>query len=169
MSEVQKKNEKKRVDKTLVTAICLCVGLVLFVIGVIVLPEPMIGAAQLSQSIDYIEDSTDVKVVLNSPKQSGGILADAEHIMDEEASEVFVERLCNILKNVKYSDMEKIDTGIWKTKIVIYNTTDELRVYVDSEGVYLEKNGSLIEYRIPENVRADYDALYTEINERLAG
>ena len=79
MSEVQ----KKKVDKTLVTAICLCVGLVLFVIGVIVLPEPIIGAVQLSQGIEYIEESTDIRVVLNSPKQSGGILADAEHIMDE--------------------------------------------------------------------------------------
>ncbi len=168
MLKDQRKNEKKRVDKSLVIAICLCVGLALAVIGAIVLPEPIIGAVELSRSRDFIENTTEVKIVLNSPKQSGGILADAEYIMDEEASRSFTDRLFIILKNVKYSSIEKADTGIWKTKIVIYNTTHELRVYVDAESIYLEKNGSLIEYRIPDNMRADYDALYTEINERLA-
>lgn len=168
MSVERKKNEKKKVDKSFVIAICICVALALSVVGAIVLPEPIIGAVTLSDSRAFIEGSEEVKVVLNSPMKSGGILADAEYIMDETASADFSHRVLNLLKNAKYNGIDKSDTGIWKTKIVIYNTIDELRIYVDTDGIYLEKNGNLIEYRIPDSIRSDYDAMYAEINERLA-
>ena len=99
--------------------------------------------------------------------ESSGILADAEKVLSKKEASDFAERFSNILKNVKYSDTEAINTGIWKIKAVFYNSTDEMRIYVDEARIYLERNGKLITYDVPDSVKNDYDALYSEINELL--
>ncbi len=163
---MERKN-KKKTDKVLIIAICLCVAISLATVGIIVLPEPIIAAIELDRSTDFVENSADIKIVLNSPTESGGILADAEAVLEKERAEAFSERLINILKNVKYSKTDKINTGVWKTKIVIYNTTDEQRLYIDSKGVYIENGQRLIGYKIPEKLRPEFDSLYSEIEASL--
>ncbi len=163
MEKKSNKKEVKRMDKSLVITVSLCLAVVVFIIGAIVIPEPVIAAIELNKAREFIEGSDGITVVINAPMESGGLLTDAESVLDESRSKAFSDSLLNILKNVKYTNTNKVNNGIWKTNIVIYNTTDKLCVYIDENGIYLEKGQSVIAYAISENVRSEYDALYNEV------
>ncbi|MBQ8850397.1 MAG: hypothetical protein IJ011_08720 [Clostridia bacterium] len=163
----ERKNEKKKVDKGLVIAIVLCVAVALGVVGFIFLPEPIAAAVKLNSAEKFIANSSEYTVVLNAPMELGGILNDSEAVMRDADASDFVEKLSFVLENVKYSDTTKAETGVWKTKIVIYNTTDETVLYIDADGIYIENNGKLIKYRVTKDAKTAFDELYTEINSSL--
>ena len=163
----KRKNEKKKIDKSLVIAIALCVAVTLGVVGFIFLPEPITAAVKLNGAEKFIANSSEYTVVLNAPMELGGILNDSEAVIRDDDASNFVEKLSLVLENVKYSDTTKIETGVWKTKIVIYNTTDETVLYIDTDGIYIENNGKLIKYRVTKDAKTAFDELYTEINSSL--
>ena len=166
MSEKIKK-EKKRLDKSIVIAIVLCVSLVVGIVGFVALPEPITAAVQLKNVKKFIASSSDVVVVINAPMEMEGILNDKEAVMRDDDALNFVRNIYDVLKNVKYSDTKKQSIGIWKTKIVIYNPTDEIALYMDEEGVYIENKGKLIKYAVSNEATQQYNELYSEIKTEL--
>ncbi len=164
-----KKGEKreKKVDKVLVISIILCVAVALFVIGILTIPEPITAAVQLDKTEKFIKSSDEFTVVINAPMESVGILNDKEAVLRDKEADAFVENLETVLKNVKYSDTENVSTGVWKTKIVLYNATDESRIYVDADNVYIENNGKLISYKVTDEAKTAYSELYSNIEKLL--
>ena len=161
------KKEKKRLDKSIVIAIVLCVSLVVGIVGFVALPEPITAAVQLKNVKKFIASSSDVVVVINAPMEMEGILNDKEAVMRDDDALNFVRNISDVLKNVKYSDTKKQNIGIWKTKIVIYNPTDEIALYMDEEGVYIENKGKLIKYTVSNEATQQYNELYSEIETKL--
>lgn len=161
------RKEPKKVDKGLIIGIILCVSVVLFVIGIITLPEPITAAVQLDRTEKFIADSNEFTVVINAPMESTGILNDKEAIIRDANANAFVEKVTLVLENVKYNDTEKVNTGVWKIKIVLYNATEERKIYVDEDHVYIENNGKLISYRITDEAKPTYSELYSDIEKLL--
>lgn len=161
--ENNRKNNPKKADKGLIIGIVLCISIVIFIIGILTLPEPVIAAIQLNKTENFIADSDNFTVVINAPMESTGILNDKEAVIRDDDANAFVEKLTFVLENVKYCDTKNVNTGIWKTKIVLYNATDEIRIYTDPDRVYIENNGKLISYSIGEKASSTYSQLYSDI------
>jgi len=167
MKQENKQNRKRKADKTYVIAICLCVVLALAIVGAIVLPEPITAAVNLGRSKDFLSDEPIIKAVINAPMQSTGILADSEKVLSDNDAQGVSDRLYDVLKNVKYSSMEPTGFGVWKIKIVTYNLTEESRVYLDENAVYIENNKRLIKYSVSQEYAEAYAAFYSDINDML--
>ena len=80
-----------------------------------------------------------------------------------EEAEDFAERLRLVLNNVKYNNTETVNIGVWKTKIVLYNSTDTLELYIDGEGIYIENKGRLIRYGFDGGSDSCHQELLSEI------
>ena len=164
---VEVKKEKKRMDRVLLVSIILCVSLALGIVGFVFLPEPITASVKLRGVKKFIANSSDVVVVLNAPLEMEGILNDKEAVLRENDAKIFIEKLSSVLENVKYYDTKSAEFGIWKTKIVIYNTTDECVIYIDNDGVYIENKGKIIQYKMDDDAKSEYDALIYDIYTRL--
>ena len=162
------KKEAKKVDKKFVVAIVLCVTIVLGVIGIAFLPEPITAAVKLNELKKFVTSSTDeVIIVVNSPTETEGILNNKETVIRENDALELVEKISLVLENIKYSNTEGADIGVWKTKITIYNATDKMDIYIDTDGIYIENKGKIIKYTVSDKGYNEYDKLCKEIRKIL--
>lgn len=150
---------EKKTDKTLVIAIGICILVVIFIVGIITIPEPLSAQIQLERTESFVEGNPDLIVLINSTSETVGILNDKEVVLKEEEADTFVGLFYDVLKNVKYSDTESINVGVWKRKIVLYSATEEVAFYADRNGVYIENNGKLIEYTVRKEGQKSFDTL----------
>ena len=72
-----------------------------------------------------------------------------------------------VLKNSKYKEIIQSDKGIWKTKIVLYSTTDSSTVYIDSGGIYIARSGTLVRYKIDEKAQSELQILIDYVEKAL--
>ena len=106
-------------------------------------------------------------MVINSASETEGLLGDKEVILRDSDAEELSIRISQLLKNAKYLNTDKVNIGIWKTKIVMYNSTEQLELYVDNNGVYLENKGKLICYDFDGEWEKGYDTLLSDIEKLL--
>ena len=168
--EKQLKNEKKsskKIDKTLVISISICVAIALLVVGIVTLPEPITAAINLGKTRDFLANVEEPTVLLNDAGEYTGLLETKEAVLEDKEAETLVRQLLLVLENAKYSDTIGASYGVWKTKIVVYNTTDKADVYIDGDGIYILHNDRLIKYKITESGAEKHKALLSSINERL--
>ena len=164
--ELQEGSKKpKRIDKTLVIAISICVAIVLLVVGIVTLPEPITAAKRLKDAKSFLTAVDEPTVLLNSAGEYTGLLETKEALLEDDSAEDFVSRLSVVLENAKYSSTSGAAYGVWKTKIVVYNSIDKIDVYIDSEGVYVLHNERLIEYKIAEGGAEEHKAILEIIND----
>ena len=155
----------KGIDKTLVVAISICVAIALLVVGIVTLPEPITAAKRLKDAKSFLAAVEEPAVLLNSAGEYTGLLETKEALLEDDSAEDFVSYLSVVLENAKYSSTSGAAYGVWKTKIVVYNSTDKLDVYIDSEGIYILHNERLIEYRIAESGAEEHKAILEIIND----
>ena len=163
----ENKKTARRVDKTLVIAISVCVAIALLVIGILVIPERFEAVKQMNDIKKFVTDTENLTVVINASQEYTGIMNDKEEILRDADAKTFVAKISDVLKNVEYSDTTKISTGVWKTKIVLYNDNSDRIIYIDNENIYIENNGRLIAYTVKESGKENFSALLDMINKGL--
>ena len=65
------------------------------------------------------------------------------------------------------SDITIVNTGIWKTKAVLYNTDDEFTIYLDGDGIYIEKDRRLVRYKARDESGEQFEKLLSDIEDHL--
>lgn len=165
--EKNRQKREKKTDKTLMIAIGICVFVVIFIVGIITIPEPLSAWIHLERTESFVEDNPELLVLINSTSETVGILNDREVVLKDDKADDFVNVLSDVLKNTKYSDTESVYVGIWKRKIVLYSVTDEIALYADKNGIYIENNGRLIEYSVREEGRKSLDSLLSLMEDHL--
>lgn len=157
------KKTPKKMDKTLVISVSIVAVLALLIVLIITLSGPARAAIQLGRTERFIEKGEISAVVINSAFETEGLLNDKEAVLRDGEAESLVERLAFVLDNVKYSDNNKVNTGVWKTKLVLYNSIDKLELYIDPDGIYIENKGRLICYEVEDGGSSEHKALFSDI------
>lgn len=161
------KKGKKSVDKWYIVAIALPIILVVGLIAFIVLPNPIIAWNELNKATDFLDSATNSTVIITDPMKSDELFADAEEILRGEDADRFVEKLKTVTKNVKYSEINTDSIGIWKLKIVVNSNSEECKIYIDENAVYLADKNRVIEYSIKNSEKEAYKAFYESVEKLL--
>ena len=154
MADKNKTKEKRRVDKGIVWVTVISVLVLVGAVLAIVLPDRINAAIKLREYTEFIENLGDDKpiVVISSPLDEGdAILSSAEKRLEGDEAKSFIEKLKTMTENVKYSDTNTAEYGIWETKIVIYSTNDKITAYISENGFYLTDNTRKITYVSAKN------------------
>ena len=158
---------RKKVDKIFVISVSIPVILALLIVLFITIPDPLRAAIQLKRAESFIEKQSISAVVITAPSETSGLLNGKEAILRDQDAESFSRSLGYVLENVKYSDTDTVNIGIWKIKIVMYNTTDKYELYIDDEGVYIENKGRLICYDFGDRETQPRERLLSDIQKYL--
>lgn len=167
MSKESVKKDKKKIDKVYVIAIMIPLILVIGLVAFIVLPNPIFAWIELKEARDFLDSTTDPVVVITDPKRNDSFFTDGEEILRDVDSKVFVEKLKSVMKNVKYNEITDENIGIWKIKIAVNSDSNECKIYIDENAVYLAKNDRLIEYSIMNSEKEAYQNFYKDIEKVL--
>ena len=164
-----KKTEKtpRKIDKTFVILVAIALLIAIFVVLFVTFIEPVRAAMKLSAAENFFEGENVSVVVINSAAKTEGLLGDKEMILRDAEANIFADRIYRLLNNVKYSDTNTVNIGVWKTKIVLYNSTEQLELYVDNDGIYLENRGKLICYNFDGEGNSEYSSLLSDIEKLL--
>ena len=166
------KKNKARAGMSNKTLTLVSVFSALFVIGIIaaiILPDPITGAVKLKEARSFFEDVEPVAVILYDPMEQGNeILSDVEKRLDGEDAKNITDKLQNVLKNVKYKSTKTAEFGVWKTKITVYNSNDDYKLYMDTDGIYILNDGRLIFYSVSEQGKKEFLSLLSDVEDELS-
>ncbi len=167
--KITKVRKNTKVDKTVVIVSVICIFIVTAVLLAFILPEPIEAAVKLSKLREDVSGDGISAVNIRSTEGNGeDILDDGVQLTlrDDDAKEM-AKRLEKVLKNAKYNNTSQVSTGVWKTKITVYNYNENAKLYIDENGIYIAENTKLISFVFEDDGKKEFDALYSDIVKML--
>ena len=167
-SKKENRKERKKMDKAFVIAIVICVVVVLTFILVLALIRPVSALIRRGETIDRLERTGEVRVVLTDPLEGGdSLFSTAEIILSDEEAVMMRDQLLYALENSEFDEMKEAPVGVWKTTATVYIGEDQVALYLDEDSISVEWSGNLVTYEIKDRAEDSYESLYRRIRERL--
>ncbi|MBE6668181.1 MAG: hypothetical protein E7607_07735 [Ruminococcaceae bacterium] len=164
--EKEVKNEKTKKIISYV-AMLICAAVIIGAILFIVFHDRIIASKMLKDAVAFAEAERIEAVVISNDSIGDPLSPGVQTVYEGEDSEKINSVLISVLKNSKYKGTTKADTGVWKTKIVLYNETESFSLYADNGGVYILSDGRLIRYKVSRKAESEFGTLLGYINGAL--
>ena len=166
MNDKKKTREAdKKSSRGVIVGACICAGICLILILALVLAEP-IGAWRLrSDVLERLEIDGELRVVLSDPLQGGeGLFSSAQALVEGEDARLLAAELGTVLENSSYEEVERVQSGLWLPQAAVYaDGALVARLYLEEDGICLEKNGKKISFEVSDADESSYEALYRRI------
>ena len=162
----QEKHDKKR---RIISVAALAVSIILIVgVGLFIALNDRISASRLLRNTrSYVENEPIEAIVIADDKAGDPLKPGIHRVYENDEMTELRNALISVLKNSKYKEIIEADKGFWKTKIVLYNTTDSRTLYIDASGVYISSQGRVARYEVDKKAQNEFALLLQYVNEAI--
>lgn len=163
------KEKKKGRDPVFLWAAGICLVLCLVILGILLLGDPVVGYGARRGALSILSEEGESRVVVSDPSQTGQeLFSEAQKVLEEPGAGALRRELHRILSESRWKEMEATVTGVWLPSVSVYTREDMTRVFLGEDTLYLEREGKRISFRVPEEERDAYGALYETVMAELS-
>ena len=166
---IRKKKQKGKIfDKTMMTSTAIIVAVTLVVVLAVVLPDPIAALTQLNKAKDFVQSAPVEKLPVTAPVQIEGEANEKNYILSDTEAADMAGKVKELLENSEYSRTYGLpSTGVWLVNIVLYNSTEDYKIYLDEESFYITGKNRLIRYTPKSGHEEKYDEFYKKLMEKF--
>ena len=147
----------------LVVSVILIVGFVFF----IALNDRISASRLLKETTSYVENEQLEAIVIGNDTVGDPLKPGVQGVYEGEEMSELKNTLIAVLENSRYKEIIEADKGFWKTKIVLYNTTDSRTLYIDSSGIYIPAQGRIVRYEVNKKAQNEFSLLLEYVGKAI--
>ena len=124
----------------------------------------------LSEVTDHMEafSASDVLILQDPYVEGQGVIPkEAQAMLQGDAAQEWITPLLSLLEDASFGGLEKSITGSWDPHLTVRSGTEQHRLYLQSDAVYVETDTGRYVFELPEESMESYKAYGKALEEFL--